>query len=960
MTGFSAVAEYGVAEAPDDDIVVSFSCAGASFVVSGCAVGLTLQIDSLAGPGEGAVAEFAVAESPPSEGTTLNAAGAVFALSAFGTGAVQSAPAVGASFVLVGQGAGLAAQSQPASFVLTGQAAIFQTNVLSASATFLWSGQAVGIAVAHPGATFALSGLALGFGTRNTMAGASFVLSGLDVVSNIDLGATLSGGEGAVAEYAVTEFPPFVSFAVFGAVANFNLTAAPLAFRPALLSASASFTLTTGGAGITFANPPAAFALTGRPLGLSTALASLSASFMLSGGAAGFTLRNDAAPFALMGQPLAYSTRILAQAGSFALSSVDIFVGVRAQPASFVLTGMDARFGDRFTAAPASFAFTGQAVQLLNIFKMYPDPAIFTLTGQVAGRSYILGGARAQFALSGFSAFASAFRVAPASFVVTSGQSAAALAFGLAAGQFTLLGWNVVDALGPTGDHIFLVEVQAHDGVEVRTFYLSTAGFTSLPSDEPANTFYDPRIFDPGNFERNLPVPGTLNGSSNVGAGDIVVLNAPVNDGETLDDWFSYGWSGRQVTIKALPVGSRSISAASTLFVGRLDKLTATQPLERFSLQMADRLSDLDKPLLTTLFAGTTVAAAATAEGNADLKGRIKQVCYGSVREVGLQPANPYDLIYLASDGVVQSITVYDGGVALTGDGDNADIAALRAATIAAGHYRTCKALGLVRLGGTPTFTLTADVVEGASSAARSAAQIARRMLLDFGIPSNEIITGSFDELDDANDAICGYVIDDDRTALTAIRDVLASISGWIVPNRDGSLGVGLWREPTAGINFDVEEESLGNSLQRVDGEPPVWRVTLRYARVNTVQAAGSLAGSVSAERQAYLGTEWRQVVAEDASIKIKHLNAREITVDTYLQDGVDAQAEADRLLALNKIEREIYELTLPLSSGWTGDVGLAMTITHPRLGFAAGKSFNIFGRLDKYQDEAVQFSLWG
>ena len=72
------------------------------------------------------------------------------------------------------------------------------------------------------------------------------------------------------------------------------------------------------------------------------------------------------------------------------------------------------------------------------------------------------------------------------------------------------------------------------------------------------------------------------------------------------------------------------------------------------------------------------------------------------------------------------------------------------------------------------------------------------------------------------------------------------------------------------------------------------------------------------------------------------------------------AQAEADRLLDLYKAERERYEVSLPLSDAWAGDVGLTMTLVHPRLGFAGGKPFSILGRVDDYQSERVRFSLWG
>ena len=75
--------------------------------------------------------------------------------------------------------------------------------------------------------------------------------------------------------------------------------------------------------------------------------------------------------------------------------------------------------------------------------------------------------------------------------------------------------------------------------------------------------------------------------------------------------------------------------------------------------------------------------------------------------------------------------------------------------------------------------------------------------------------------------------------------------------------------------------------------------------------------------------------------------------------EGADAEAEADGLLALYG-QRERYTSTMPLSDSWAADVGLAMTLDHPRLGFSGGKAFNIIGRVDEYKEERVRFSLWG
>lgn len=961
MVAFSSVAELGVAEAPVAAVEISLACGPASFSAAAQYLRFELDIASVEPTATGAVGEFAVAEFPDPRPGSLLALAASFALAGQSAFAAEARRADTAVFTLAGGAIGQAFASAPGTFQLDLATASGAAHFAAAAAAFGLATGPAGIGWPLSPAAFSLTGFEAisGFGVIAGPAG--FVVTGRDVVFDLLWGQPEPTGEGAVAEFAVAEFPYPLRFGTYAETASFVLAPRATAAEVAERVETGAFTLTGAEAQIAWPHPPATFALAGQNVGLHTALSSQPAAFALDLVAAQSRWPHEGAAFAVSGQPLRVTTALAVQPAAFTIALETAFVGIRALPGTFVLTGLDLWLNPAIASEPASFTLTGQAAELLNIFKLYPDPASFALTGQDAGRAYTLGPEPGLFLVQGQAAFRTSVALDAAAFGLTGREIRQAIRQKLGTGQFTLLGWNVVDATGPSGDHIFLIEAQAHDGTQVRTVYLGTSDFTSLPSDNPPNTYYASRIKDPGNFDRSLFSSGETRGRSSVGSGDIVVANGDPGHGETLDTWLNWGWSGRPITIKALPVGARSLAAASVLFNGRLSKLTSTRPLDQLELKIADRLADLDKPLLTELFAGTTTSTAPSAEGNADLKGKIKQRCYGTCREVPLQPANPYDLIYLASLGDdVQSVTVYDGGVPLTYDGINASISDLRAASIAPGHYRRFK--GYIRLGGVAQFALSADVIEGANAGARTAAQIAYRMLREFGLAPSEFITGAFTELDAANNAGCGYFVDNDRTALTAAQEVLDSVGAWLVPNRDGSFVVGRYSDPSSapGLTFDIEEQSLGDSLERVDGAIPVYRIVLQYQRVNQVQAESALAGAVTAERRAYLGNEWRTVVAEDASIKAKHLDARELTITTFLTDEAAAQAEANRLLALYKVERDRYRVTLPLSAGWGADVGLAVTLVHPRLGMALGRPFNVIGRTDNYAAESVQLDLWG
>lgn len=520
----------------------------------------------------------------------------------------------------------------------------------------------------------------------------------------------------------------------------------------------------------------------------------------------------------------------------------------------------------------------------------------------------------------------------------------------------------------PAGDPglTFLIDGQYHNGSTTVSYYLSGGaeeGWTSPPTDTPANQYYEPRIIDPGNFERHLFSGGALRGKSSVGAGDIVIANGDPGNGETLDSWLGYGFDGRTITIRAMKREWTSIAQALTLFSGRTARLVSTSPLERLELRIKDQLSDLDKPLLTTVFAGTTTASAATAEGNADLKGQIKQRVWGSATNVALQPANVYDLIYLASNSAMTSITVYDGGIPLTNDGDDANIATLQAATIASGHYRTCLASGLVRLGAPAAFVVTADIVEGSNAAARTAGQIAYRMMIAHGIDASVLSVSTINDLDARNSAVCYSVVTDGRSAIDAIQEVLDSIGAWMIPNRNGIYEFGRFEAPTYDPNnsydLDLQDVSDGQ-LQRLDVDLPCYRVTLKYGRVHRVQDDSEVAGIVTAERRATLGSDYRSVVAEDTSVQTKHPDAIEIEVVTNLSSSADATTEVARLLALLKVDRSKYSIALPLADAWPVNPGMSITLTHPRLGMSSGFPCMVLSRTDDYVNERLVFEVWG
>ncbi len=512
---------------------------------------------------------------------------------------------------------------------------------------------------------------------------------------------------------------------------------------------------------------------------------------------------------------------------------------------------------------------------------------------------------------------------------------------------------------------IYLIEVEAHDGTGVITLYYGTDGLTTKPTDTPANTYYDPRILDPGNFEQTLFGQGTTRGATSSGGGDVVLASGDPGNGVTLDALLNYGFDGRNITIKMLDGPDQTLSTATTLFSGTCEQLAYSNAINKLSIVLHNRLDDLDKPLLTAVYLGTTVSTGPTAEGNVDLKDQLKPRVWGVMPNVPGVETNAFDLIYQFSDSPVISLTVCDGSYPLTNAGDFATIAALQAWTQIPGRYATCLAQGSARLGAKAFKAVTADVVEGTTAADRTAAQVVRRMLLFFGMSPLVIPAASFTALDVLNSAQVGIHVNDDRTTLTTVMQVLDSIGGWISPDRLGVFKVGRLERPsgTSVAEFgDTEFLSELELLPVLDDNKGVrsWRTSLKWGRVGLVQGNTDIFEAVSTARRTLVATEWREAKSENAAIKVIHPAAAEIEIETCLAYEADAIAEALRRQTFYGSQLQRFKFKVHVSVAYEAQLGAIITLRTARLGLAAGKLFVVIGRVDEYVTNTVTLDVLG
>lgn len=514
-------------------------------------------------------------------------------------------------------------------------------------------------------------------------------------------------------------------------------------------------------------------------------------------------------------------------------------------------------------------------------------------------------------------------------------------------------------------DLIYLVEITAYDpalpGTRVLRF-ASGRGFMTRPTETPANAWCDPRVLRPITFTRTLFGNARVTGGGRVGVGDIVLNNA--------DQGLAYlrdlGIDGRDVVVRVGPEGAAYPAGFTTFVTGTAEQ--AEVGAATATIRLRDRLAVLQQPLQETLYAGTN-SLPSGAEGTADdLEGKPKPILLG--RRYHAEPVlvNTALLIYQLHDGPMHAIdAVYDQAVALTASGsDRADLAALEAATIAAGQYDTCLALGLFRLGASATGKVTADARGDATgSYVNKPGEVVERILTRFcGYASGDLDSAAFAALNAAADDEIGLHFTAPVTRQAAIDAALAACGGWLSPSRAGLWQAGQLLAPTGTPDHeltDVEILRLDSLATRDAGAGvPLWRLRLRY-RPYPAFAASDIAGSVSEAVRAQLRQPWRELVAADASVRTKHLLATELTVETPMVNGLEAILEAVRQLTLHKVRRDYVQAEVWISEARAAiELNQVVRLTTARLGYGAGRDFRVVGIATDGRLGRLTLDLWG
>lgn len=437
--------------------------------------------------------------------------------------------------------------------------------------------------------------------------------------------------------------------------------------------------------------------------------------------------------------------------------------------------------------------------------------------------------------------------------------------------------------------------------------YLSTTPYTTMPDDAPANLPHLPVVAPGFAFSEKL----SLSGNPTISVGAIEMYN---EDG-SLDDWLNDVWVNRTVRVY---IGDVDWPRADfrLVFDGMAASL-AVSSAGRLSIVLRNKLERLNTPVTDTLLGGTTPN-----------KDQLLPITLGECHNVTPLLVNPPLHEYRWHNGAAERlIEVRDNGVPVS----TASVLSTGAFTLLA----------------SPAGQITASV-QGATPYAPNISAIVQVLATQYGTPSERLTSGDLDATNLADFAAAcpqpvGVSLTERSNVLQVCQQLAASVGAQVVMSRQGKLRLVRVSLPGSGTPFAITTKDYeSGSLTIRDRTEVIAGVKLGYCRNWTPQS--TLETGIPAEHRSMYAQEWLTVSSRDSAVASTYrLYGDAQQEDTLLLKGSDAQAEADRRLALWKVQRTVFRFT-----GYAHllmlDIGRAITLTAPRFGLDAGKSGIVIG----------------
>lgn len=466
----------------------------------------------------------------------------------------------------------------------------------------------------------------------------------------------------------------------------------------------------------------------------------------------------------------------------------------------------------------------------------------------------------------------------------------------------------------PAAIRVVLVEVGVLVG-DVET--------TRLLADRPYSTDagvpYLPIVRGGISFDESLP----LDGQPSLSTGSIEIDNA---SGER-DSWLVDVWRNRGIEVFIGDVRWPR-AAFRRIFAGTVHDIGA-RDASVLNLALRDKLQRLNTP-----------ASEATLGGTGVNKDALLPLLFGEV----------FNVSPLLADDAVHEYQVHAGPIERVIEVRDNGVPVATTPTLATGKFRLAKS---------PAGQITASIQgDKAGTYRNTVGALVQRLATGYGTAEDRFTVADLDlaqlaAFEAGHPQPVGLSIPDRGNVLAVCQQLAASVGAQVAMSREGLLRLLKIALPAVGVPRVVTDADMAaRSLRAASRTDVLAGVRLGYARNWTVQQ--SLETGIPAPHRELYEKDLLEVTANDAAVAARYrLHGEPERIDTLLLRAVDAQAEADRRLALWSIPRTVYTFT-GFAALMLLELGQALTIIHGRYGMAAGVTGQVVGIKTDWSSRSV------
>lgn len=437
---------------------------------------------------------------------------------------------------------------------------------------------------------------------------------------------------------------------------------------------------------------------------------------------------------------------------------------------------------------------------------------------------------------------------------------------------------------------------------------LAVFPYTTTPDDaDLPNISYTARVRGGVAFTESLP----LSGSARASYGDIELDNT---DG-ALDEWLLDVWVNRDVRVYlgdvTWPRGQFRL-----IMSGVCEDLRSRTP-ERLNIVLRDKLELLNTAVSEATLGGSTVN-----------KDRLLPVCLGECHNITPLALNP-DINETQIFHVGQVERVIEAR-------DNA-VPVATTDSLAEGRTTLNKSPA-----GQVTLSVQGDKTGGIYR--NTVGALIQLLMTEYGpFDDSDLDSDNFAAFELAHPQPVGVYIPDRRTVIDVCRELAASVGANLAPSRLGLMRLLKIELPPMADPVSITPDSYEmGSLRLLRRSTVVAGVRLGYCRNWTPQQ--DIETGVPKSSRDLFEQEWLTVTATDPAVADEYKISTEVEQEnTLLLTAVDAQAEADRRLALWSEPRFVFGVRC-YAEMLTLDLGDAVTLYGDRFGLAGGRTGMVVG----------------